>query len=143
MLEGGWTDGLPVVPPTRERVEAMLGGRDGGGSLGRVPPAHGEATLERVAACAVLAGCKPAYFPVVVAAVEAVLDPAFNAHGIAVTTQPASPIAIVNGPARERLGLNSGMGAPGPRPRAHMTIGRALRLPPRPAPADAPARVAP
>jgi hypothetical protein len=106
----------------------MLGGRDPARSLGHVPPAHGEATLERVAACAVLAGCKPAYFPLVVAAVEAALDPAFNAHGLAVTTQPAGPIVVVNGPARERVGLDSGMGALGPGTRAKMTIGRALRL---------------
>jgi len=128
MLDRGWSDGLPVVPPTPERVEATLGGRDPGHSLGPVPPAHGEATLERVAACAVLAGCRPAYFPVVVAAVEAALEPVFNAHGIAVTTQPAGPILVVNGPAREQLGLNSGMGALGPGFRANATIGRALRL---------------
>jgi hypothetical protein len=128
MFERGWTDGLPVVPPTPDRVDAMLGGRDGAVSLGRVAPAHGEATLERVAACAVLAGCRPAYFPVVVAAVEAALDPSFNVHGIAVTTQPAGPILIVNGPARERIGLNAGMGALGPGTRANMNIGRALRL---------------
>ena len=128
MFERGWSDGLPVIPPTRERVEAMLGGRDRTDSLGFIPPGHGEATLERVAACAVLAGCKPAYFPLVVAAVEAALDPAFNAHGIAVTTQPAGPIVIVNGPARERVGLNSGMGVLGPGARANMTLGRALRL---------------
>ncbi len=128
MFERGWSDGLPVVPPTSDRVEAMLGGRDPARSLGAVPPAHGEATFERVAACAVLAGCRPHYFPVVVAAVEAALDPAFNAHGIAVTTQPAGPIVVVNGPARERIGLNAGMGALGPGTRANATIGRALRL---------------
>jgi hypothetical protein len=76
----------------------------------------------------VLAGCRPAYFPVVAAAVEAALEPSFNAHGIAVTTQPAGTVVIVNGPARDRLGLNSGMGALGPGTRANMTIGRALRL---------------
>ncbi len=128
MFERGWTDGLPVIPPTPERVEAMLGGRDPMQSLGPVPPAHGEATLERVAACAVLAGCRPAYLPVVVAAVEAVLDPAFNAHGVAVTTQPAGPIVVVNGPGRETLGFNYGMGALGPGTRANATVGRALRL---------------
>jgi hypothetical protein len=128
MLERGWTDGLPVIPPTPERVDAMLGRRDRTVPLGRVPPAHGEATLERVAACAVLAGCRPEYFPVVAAAVEAVLDPAFNAHGVAVTTQPAGVAVVVNGPVRERLGLNSGMGALGPGTRANATIGRALRL---------------
>ena len=128
MFERGWTDGLPVVPPTPERVERMLGGRDPAGSLGAVPPAGGTATLERVAACAVLAGCRPEYFPVVQAAVEAALDPALNPHGLAVTTQPGGVVVVVNGPARERLGLNTGMGALGPGARANMTIGRALRL---------------
>ena len=128
MFERGWSDGLPVVPPTPERVEAMLGGRDPARSLGFVPPAHGEATLQRVAACAVLAGCRPAYFPVVVAAVKACLEPEFNAHGLAVTTQPAGVAIVVNGPARERLDLNAGIGALGPGNRANATIGRALRL---------------
>src|SRR5215813_13412864 len=128
MFERGWTDGLPVIPPTAERVEAMLGGRDGGASLGLVPPAMGEATLERVAACAELAGCRPAYFPVVAAAARAVLDPAFNLHGQAVTTQPAGQLVVVNGPVREAIGLNSGMGALGPGFRANLTIGRAVRL---------------
>jgi len=128
MFERGWTDGLPVIPPTAERVAAMLGDRDGGESLGPVPPAMGEATLERVAACAVLAGCRPAYFPVVAAAARAVLDPAFNLHGQAVTTQPAGQLVVVNGPVREAIGLNSGMGALGPGFRANLTIGRALRL---------------
>ncbi len=128
MFERGWTDGLPVIPPTAERVEAMLGRADGAVSLGLVPPAMGEATLERVAACAVLAGCRPAYFPVVVAAARAALDPAFNLHGQAVTTQPAGQLVVVNGPVRERVGLNSGMGALGPGFRANLTIGRALRL---------------
>src|SRR5204862_1328324 len=100
MFERGWTDGLPVVPPTPTRVAAMLGGHDPDRSLGAVPPALGEATLGRVAACAVLAGCKPAYFPVVVAAVEAMLDPGFNLHGQAVTTSPPGQIVIVNGPVR-------------------------------------------
>jgi hypothetical protein len=128
MFERGWTDGLPVIPPTPERVEAMLGGMDGAASLGPVPPAMGEATLRRVAACAVLAGCRPAYFPVVAAAARAALDPAFNLHGQAVTTQPAGQLVVVNGPVREAIGLNSGMGALGPGFRANLTIGRALRL---------------
>ena len=128
MFELGWTDGLPVIPPTQERVEAMLSGCDGEISLGLVPPAMGEATLERVAACAVLAGCRPAYFPVVVAAAQAALDPAFNLHGQGVTTQPAGQLVVVNGPVREAIGLNSGMGALGPGFRANLTIGRAVRL---------------
>ncbi len=128
MFERGWTDGLPVVPPTPERVEAMLGGRDPARSLGPVPPALGEGTLERVAACAVLAGCRPEYFPVVAAATEAALDPAFNLNGQAVTTQPAGQVIVVNGPIRDAIGLNSEIGALGPGFRANMTIGRALRL---------------
>jgi peroxiredoxin len=128
MFERGWTDGLPVVPPTPERVEAMLDGRNAEESLGPVPPGNGEATLARVAACAVLAGCMPAYFSVVLAAVEAALDPSFNLNGQAVTTQPAGQIVIVNGPVREALDLNTGMGALGPGRRSNATIGRALRL---------------
>jgi hypothetical protein len=128
MFERGWSDGLPVVPPSAGRVELMLGGRDPDRSLGPVPPALGEATLARVAACAVLAGCKPAYFPVVLAAVEAMLEPAFNLHGQAVTTSPPGQIVIVNGPVRRALGLNAGMGALGPGFRANLTIGRAVRL---------------
>ncbi len=128
MFDREWSDGLPVIPPTRERVAAMLGGRDPAESLGEVPPALGEATLERVASCAVLAGCRPEYFPVVVAAAQAALEPAFNLNGQAVTTQPAGQLVILNGPARESLGLNSSIGALGPGSRANLTIGRALRL---------------
>ena len=128
MFDRGWSDGLPVIPPTRERVEVMLGGHDPSLSLGEVPPAMGEATLERVASCAVLAGCRPEYFPVVVAAAQAALEPAFNLNGQAVTTQPAGQLVILNGPARHSLGLNSSIGALGPGRRANLTIGRALRL---------------
>jgi hypothetical protein len=128
MFERGWRDGLPVIPPTRERDEAMLGGRDPSELLGEIPPAMARVTLERVAACAVLAGCRPEYFPVVVAAVEAVLEPAFNVGGQAVTTQPAGQVAIVNGPVRDAIGLNRSVGALGPGWRSNMTIGRALRL---------------
>jgi hypothetical protein len=128
MFERGWTDGLPVVPPTEARVEKMLGNHDARESLGPVPPAMGEATLERLATCAVLAGCRPEYFRVVVAAAKAALDSRFNVHGQAVTTQPAGQLIVVNGPVRHELGINSGMGALGPGNRANLTIGRALRL---------------
>jgi hypothetical protein len=128
MFERGWTDGLPVIPPTADRVEKMLGRYTGSTSLGDVPPAMGEATLKRLAACAVLAGCRPEYFPVVVAAARAALDSRFNVHGQAVTTQPAGQLIVVNGPVRHELGMNSGMGALGPGNRANLTIGRALRL---------------
>ena len=128
MFERGWTDGLPVVPPTPERVAAMLAGRDPARSLGPVPPGMGEATLERVAVCAVLAGCRPDYFPVVLAACEAVLTEEFNLNALAVTTSPPGQTIVVNGPVRASVGLNSGMGALGPGWRANLTIGRALRL---------------
>jgi peroxiredoxin len=128
MFERGWTDGLPVVPPTVERVDAMLGGRDRDLLLGEMAPAMASVTLERVAACAVLAGCRPEYFPVVVAAVEAALEPAFNVGGQAVTTQPCGQVLVVNGPVRDAIGLNGSVGALGPGWRANMTIGRALRL---------------
>ena len=128
MFERGWTDGLPVIPPTTERVDRMLGRFDAGESLGDVPPSMGEATMRRLAACAVLAGCRPEYFPVVVAAARAALDPRFNLHGQAVTTQPAGQLIVVNGPVRQTLQMNSGMGALGPGNRANLTIGRAIRL---------------
>jgi peroxiredoxin len=128
MFERGWTDGLPVIPPTPDRVEAMLGGRDPSSLLGEIPPAMARVTIERVAACAVLAGCRPEYFPVVVAAVEALLEPAFNIGGQAVTTQPCGQVIVVNGPVRDAIGLNGSVGALGPGWRANMTIGRALRL---------------
>ncbi|RMF20382.1 MAG: thioredoxin [Deltaproteobacteria bacterium] len=124
----GWTDGLPVVPPTRARVERMLGGRDPAESLGRVPPGMGELTLERLAACAVLAGCHPSYFPVVIAGARAMLAPEFNLHGMTNTTHTAGAVVIVNGPIRRRIGMNAGMNAMGGWNRANATIGRALRL---------------
>jgi hypothetical protein len=128
MFERGWTDGLPVIPPTRDRVDAMLGGHDPDQLLGEMAPAMARVTLERVAACAVLAGCRPEYFPVVVAAVQASLEPTFNVGGQAVTTQPVGQVVVVNGPVREAIGLNASTGALGPGWRANMTIGRALRL---------------
>jgi peroxiredoxin len=128
MFELGWTDGLPVVAPTRRRVEAMLGGRDPAQVLGELSPAMAEVTLERLAACAVLAGCRPDYFPVVIATAEAALEPGFNIGGQAVTTQPAGQVVIVNGPVRSAIGLNGSTGALGPGWRANMTIGRTLRL---------------
>ena len=128
LFERGWTDGLPVVPPTRERVRRMLAGRDAARSLGPVPPGMGELTLERLASCAVLAGCKPEYFPIVIAAAEATLDPAFNIHGMTNTTHTCGPVVIVNGPVCDRVGMNSGINAMGGWNRANATIGRSIRL---------------
>ena len=128
LWELGWHDGLPVVPPTPERVRAMLAGRDPSTSLGRIGPAEGEVTFERLAACAVLAGCDPSYWPVVEAAAKAVVDPIFNAHGVINTTHFASPWIIVNGPVRHRIGMHAGSNVLGQGNRANATIGRAIRL---------------
>lgn len=123
-----WCDGLPIVPPTRERVQAMLGGARPDHSLGPMPPLWRDATLEVLAINAVMAGCLPAYFPVIVAAVEAMLDPAFNLYGIQATTHPVAPLLIVNGPGARRIGVHAGSGCFGPGFRANATIGRAVRL---------------
>ncbi len=128
--EMGWGDGLPAVPPTPARVEAMLAGTTLAADyeLGVMPPRQGVATVEHVAINAVMAGCRPEHFPVVIAAVEAVLDPAFNLFAVQATTHPCSPLLIVNGPVVDRLGINARYGAFGPGVRANATIGRAMRL---------------
>lgn len=125
-----WSDGLPVAPPVPERVEEMIaaGGRDPGEVLGMMPPSHAPVTVEAVAINAVMAGCLPLYFPVVVAAVEAALQPPFNLHGVQTTTHMSEPLIIVSGPAVERLGINTGLSLFGHGSRANGTIGRALRL---------------
>jgi hypothetical protein len=125
-----WSDGLPVVPPTEARVRAMLAAvaRDPQAALGDMPPAWRVATLEKLAVNAVMAGCRPEYFPVVVAAVEALLDPAFNLYGVQATTHPVAPLCLVSGPYATRIGMNAGSGAFGPGHRANATIGRAIRL---------------
>ena len=129
-FERGMTDGLPVVPPTRERVERMLAatGRARDGLVALVPPNHGRGTVEKLAVNAVMAGFRPEYFPVVLAAVEAACDLAFNLHGQSGTTNAACPLIIVNGPVRGRLGINCAAGVFGPGYRANATIGRPLRL---------------
>ncbi|MEK7214907.1 MAG: hypothetical protein AAB289_04865 [Chloroflexota bacterium] len=129
-FENGWSDGLPVVPPTIEKVQAMLAvvDRDPQELLGEVPPRGGRATIETVAIQAVMGGCKPEYFPVVIAAVEAMLEPLFNLNGIQSTTNSVAPLCIVSGPIVEALGMNSGSGVFGGGNRANGTIGRAIRL---------------
>ena len=129
-FERGWTDGLPVVPPTPERVERMLAAtsRGSGESLGAVPPSLAPGTVQKLATNAVMAGCKPAYFPVVLAAVEAALDPAFAMHAVLCTTCFSSPIVIANGPVTREIGMNSGGNALGQGNRANATIGRSLQL---------------
>jgi len=126
----GWTDGLPITPPSLARVEAMCTAtvRAPSEVLGEVDPLRGEATVEKIAANAVMAGCRPEYFVVVLAAVEAMLDPAFNMRGVQTTDENVAPLVIVSGPLAARLGINAGFGALGPGWRANAAIGRAIRL---------------
>jgi hypothetical protein len=126
----GWTDGLPVTPPTDERVIAMLKGttRKPGEIVGKMPPFLADCTIEKVAINAVMAGCKPEYMSVLLAAIDAALEPVFTLHGVLATTYFSSPIIIVNGPIAKKIGMNSGINALGQGNRANATIGRALNL---------------
>jgi hypothetical protein len=127
----GWTDGLPIIPPTPARVEKMLAAmpwRAADDVIGIVPPAMGVATLRSIAVNAVMAGCLPAYLRVVVAAVSAVLEKPYGLAHRQTTTHAGAPLVIVNGPVIKEIGLNYGNGVFGPGWRANATIGRALRL---------------
>ena len=126
----GWSDGLPVVPPTPVRVLRMLKGTRRGAQevVGTIPPNNASCTVEKIAINAVMAGCKPEYMPVVLAAVEAALEPEFAMHGLLCTTYFSSPTVIVNGPIARRIGMNSGVNALGQGNRANASIGRALQL---------------
>jgi hypothetical protein len=129
-FEAGYTDGLPIVPPTPEAVEAMLAAArlEGSEVLGEIPTRNITVTAEKAAINAVLAGCLPAYFPVVVAAVRALLQPLANAHSTTATLAGSAHAVIVNGPVRGQLGIVSGQACMGPGFRPNATIGRALRL---------------
>jgi len=126
----GWTDGLPIVPPTEARVLAMLEGtsRAPQDVVATVPPDLVPCTVEKVAINAVMAGCKPEYLPVVIAALEAACTDQFNIHGVLATTMPVGPVIVVNGPIRRALEMNSGKNVFGQGNRANATIGRALQL---------------
>lgn len=128
--ERGWTDGLPVIPPTDHRVALMLSGttRAKDEPVGEIPPNLAACTVEKVAINAVMAGCRPEYFPVVLAALEAVLRPEFSMHGLLATLWFSGPVIIVNGPVSRRIGMNFGGNALGQGNRANATIGRALQL---------------
>ena len=129
-LERGWSDGLPITPPTPQRVQAMLAATnlDPSHVVAQLPPNWGNATVERLAINAVMAGCLPGYLPVIIAGVDAMSDPAFNLYAVQATTHSCAPLFIVNGPIREKLGMNNSSGAYGPGWRANATIGRAVRL---------------
>lgn len=129
-FERPWSDGLPVVPPTPEKVAAMVAalGGDGGCLECRVPPRHGNLTREVLAVNLVMAGCKPIYAPVVRAALLALCDAHFNLNGVQATTHMAAPLLVVNGPVRHEIGMNAGCNVFGSGNRANATIGRAIRL---------------
>jgi hypothetical protein len=129
-FERGWTDGLPVVPPTDERIVRMLAGtsRAADEIIGLIPPNRMECTVEKVAINAVMAGCRPEYLPVVLAVVEAALIPEFAMHGLLCTTYFSGPTIIINGPTSRAIGMNSGVNCLGQGNRANATIGRALQL---------------
>ncbi len=130
LFDRGWTDGLPVTPPTPARVLAMLAGttRDLDDLVAVVPPDLSAGSVEKVAVNAVLAGCRPEYLPTVIAAVEAACTDEFNMHGLLATTWFSGPLVAVSGPVARRIGMNSGINALGQGNRANATIGRALQL---------------
>ena len=126
----GWTDGLPIVPPTKERVKEMLRGSDLSADylIAIVDPMGGKATIEKIAVNAVMAGCRPEYMPVLMAAVEAAADPVLGLRSVATTTNPDTPMLIVSGPVAKRLDINSGTNALGRGWKANSTISRAFHL---------------
>ena len=129
-IERGWSDGLPIVPPTAHRVRAMLAycDRPWDATIGTLAPRHGAATPIRLATNAVMAGCEPEYFPVVLAAIDGLCDPAFNLYAIQATTHLCAPLVLVNGPIAREIGMNAGINAFGQGCAANATIGRAIRL---------------
>ena len=130
LYDRGWTDGLPLVPPTEARVLRMLEGtsRAADEVVALVPPNLVECTVEKVAVNSVMAGCRPEYLPVVLAALEAVCTDVFNMHGILATTMGVGPVLVVNGPITAEIGMNSGVNVLGHGNRANATIGRAVQL---------------
>jgi hypothetical protein len=128
--ERGWTDGLPIIVPTEERIQAMIeaSGLPGSKPVGVIPPRWAEATVEHIAVNAVMAGCLPEYMPVLVAAVEAACDPEFVLYSVQATTHPCAVLMVVSGPIVQELGMNSSHGVFAPGNRANASMGRAMRL---------------
>lgn len=126
----GWTDGLPFIPPTRARVQGMYEHVEWAPDdlIAVLGPRNGNATLERIATNAVMAGCRPEYLPIVIAAVQAAAEEPFNLSGIQATTHPCAVLILVNGPIALELGMNSGPNCFGQGTRANVSIGRAVRL---------------
>lgn len=130
MFTRGWTDGLPVIPPTPERVLRMLTGttRSPQDIVAIAPPNLVELTIEKIAINAVMAGALPEYLPWIITALEAVCNDEFNMHGVLATTMPVGPVIICNGPGTKAIGMNSGVNVFGQGNRANLTIGRAVQL---------------
>ena len=128
--EKGWSDGLPIVPPTEERVIDLLQGtgKKPEEVVVLIPPRWAEATVEKVAINAVMAGCLPEHMPVIISCLKAMTEAKFNLYGVQTTTHPCGPLVIINGPIRKNLKINSGYGAFGPGTLANASIGRAIRL---------------
>lgn len=128
--EKGWSDGLPVIPPTEERVAQMLAAtkRKPEEIIGAMPPRWAQATVEKIAVNGVMAGCKPEYMPVLIAAVEALTDPKLNLYALQATTGGPAVMLIINGPVRNQLNINGGPNALGEGWRANATIGRFVQL---------------
>ena len=130
MFIRGWTDGLPVIPPTPERVLRMLTGtiRNPQEVVAIAPPNLVQLTVEKIAINAVMAGALPEYLPWIITALEAVCNDEFNMHGVLATTMPVGPVIICNGPGTQAIGMNSGVNVFGQGNRANLTIGRAVQL---------------
>jgi hypothetical protein len=126
----GWTDGLPIIPATPEAVQQFIAasGHPGAEVIGIIPPRKGQATVEVLAVNAVMAGCRPEYMPVIIAALEGLTDKGFPLEFMQVTTNPMTPFLLINGPIRQHLDINFGTGCLGPGWRANATIGRAIRF---------------
>ena len=129
-LHKGWSSGFPLLPPTREKVDWMLSGTDRAPDevVGVVRPRGGQATVEKIAINAVMAGCLPSYMPLLITAVEAMTDPQFDLAQVAATAGTSAPLLIINGPVRKQLRVNYGTGALGTAWRANATLGAAVRL---------------
>ena len=129
-FERGFTDGLPVVPPTQAKIDQIVNILGGEPEFieAKVAPRWGELSREVLAINMVMAGCKPEYAPVVRAAIQALTDQAFNLNGVQATTHVAAPLLIVNGPIAQEIDMNGGVNAFGSGNRANATIGRAIRL---------------
>jgi hypothetical protein len=131
-LRNGWSDGLPLVPPTRAKVDAMIeaSGRDGSEVVGLFAPGFGIGTVRKIAANAVMAGCRPETMPVIMATMECILDPSIGLRTWAMSTGPQAPVVLVSGAIADEIGMNRGVCAlgPGSISQVNVSIGRALRL---------------